>query len=184
MRSKEEEEELRKEAEAYKKGGLEGLMAQKSGGAPKPSTEEKVEKTEDKKFEPVRGVQQENIQEENKGGKNTTPRSFKYKNIIGENIYKEQTTRGGVKWYIGEKLDLDKVKEMGIEVTDDGKKMVELAKKAGGAKPIPKTDDKNDPDDKPKDNNDPKPQSNSTQNDNDAVSSKKLAEGEEVKLDQ
>lgn len=182
-RSKEEEEELRKEAEAYKKGGLEGLMAQKSGGTVKASITEKVEKTEDKKFEPARGEQQKIDQEKNNVGKTSLPRSLKYKNIIGENIYKEQTTKGGVKWYIGEKLNLDKVKEMGIDVTDSAKKMTELAKRVEGKKPVSDNHDKENASEKT-DNQDPKPQTKSTQNNRDATSSKKLSEGEEVKIEE
>jgi len=125
MRSKEEEEELRREAEAYKKGGLEGLLAHK--GESDQNTSAKKEAVVVK--EQAQHSDKIDIETGESEKKEKGPRVFKYKNIIGDSIYKEQTARGGVKWYIGEKVDFEKIKDMGIEVPDEAKKMLELAKR-------------------------------------------------------
>ena len=56
---------------------------------------------------------------------------FRHENIIGEKIYKEQTARGGVKWYVGEKVDVAELEESGVEIDEEGKKMIEIAMRAG-----------------------------------------------------
>ncbi len=64
-------------------------------------------------------------------GKPKKKKVFKHENIIGDKIYKEQTARGGVKWYIGEKIEVKELEESGVEIDDEGKKMIEIAKKVG-----------------------------------------------------
>lgn len=80
----------------------------------------------------VQGQLSSNISPEEEHEKKSKPRVFKYQNIIDDTLYKEQTARGGVKWYVGEELDLDKYKELGIPITDNAQKMIDLAKKAAG----------------------------------------------------
>lgn len=75
---------------------------------------EKLPEIEDKKDLPV---------------KEEKPRILKYQNIVGDKIYKEQTARGGIKWYVGEEIDLEKSKEMGIIVPSEALKMIELNKR-------------------------------------------------------
>lgn len=182
-RTKEEDDELRAEAEAFRTGGLEALLTKKSV-APAPTQqikkvepvsynnnphgsnnqtvrvgqydkadnlkpavqepdlpvihEEKAPIVVDQKISSPIGESpalQNNVlgnNTEEKSEKKDKPRVFKYQNIIGDNIFKEQTARGGVKWYIGEDIDLEKYKELGIEITEPAKKMIDLAKKAAG----------------------------------------------------
>ncbi|MFA6531950.1 MAG: DUF87 domain-containing protein [Patescibacteria group bacterium] len=66
--------------------------------------------------------------------KKNKPRVLRYQNIIGDKLYKEQTARGGVKWYVGEDIDEEKWKEAGLEVTDQARKMIKLAEKVAGSK--------------------------------------------------
>lgn len=84
------------------------------------------------------GVPTENVGKNEEAGespKKDKPRVFKYQNIIGDKIYKEQTAKGGVKWYIGEDIDMEKNKELGIPITDEALKMTELAKRVSQNKP-------------------------------------------------
>lgn len=57
-------------------------------------------------------------------------RFLRYQNIIGDKVYKEQTARGGIKWYIGEDIDRTKFEEAGIIIDENGERMIELAKLA------------------------------------------------------
>lgn len=96
-------------------------------------TPEKEEKKESVGESPI--LQNNNISNdvvEEKTERKNKPRVFKYQNIIGDSIFKEQTARGGVKWYIGEDIDLEKYEELGVEITEEAKKMIDLAKKAAG----------------------------------------------------
>ena len=153
-RNKEEDNMLRAEAEAFKQGGLEALLTKKSGVAPiteqikpqepinynkmyeGPETKPEANSTE-KTFQigespNVENTPPSNTQPEENTERKSKPRVFKYQNIIGDTMYKEQTARGGVKWFIGEDLDLDKYKELGVPITENAEKMIELAKKASG----------------------------------------------------
>ncbi len=56
-------------------------------------------------------------------------RILKYQNIIGNKVYKEQTARGGVKWYIAEDIDVKKLEESGVVITAEAEKMMDLAAK-------------------------------------------------------
>ena len=185
-RNKEEDDELRAEAEAFKKGGLEALLTKKGGAvsAPdqikpqepidyhklyqKPGVTDKdtadiaVKSSADKintvtpvsygedldkakldiaspekipqigESPIVENIPTTNAEQEENTERKSKPRVFKYQNIIGDTMYKEQTARGGVKWYMGEDLDLDKYKELGVPITANAEKMIELAKKVAG----------------------------------------------------
>ncbi len=61
--------------------------------------------------------------------KERKPRYLKHENLIGDKVFKEHTARGGVKWYVGEEVTPDELEDVGVTITDDGKKMIELAKK-------------------------------------------------------
>ena len=163
-RSKEEEKEMLAEANAFKQGGLEALLTKNNKNIP--IKDAKFEKTVERKQEPEAVVspkkeigesgyvdRKENVvrydqmptesnSEEPQAEKVSVskPRVFKYQNIIGDRIYKEQTARGGVKWYIGEGIDLEKNKELGVEITKDAEKMMDLAKKVGGKNALKKQD--------------------------------------------
>ena len=58
-----------------------------------------------------------------------SPRYLKHQNIIGDKIYKEHTARGGIKWYVGEKIVPEELDDLGVTITDDAKMMMKLAKK-------------------------------------------------------
>ncbi|MCX6812835.1 MAG: type IV secretion system DNA-binding domain-containing protein [Candidatus Berkelbacteria bacterium] len=73
-------------------------------------------------------------------------RILKWQNIIGDKIYKEQTARGGVKWYVGQEALPEKFEEQGIIVDDAGKKMIELMKRVYKTKELPKELEKKDDD--------------------------------------
>lgn len=62
--------------------------------------------------------------------KEKKPRYLRYQNIIGDKVYKEQTARGNVKWYIGEEIDQSQLAEVGVIIDDTAKKMIDLAKRA------------------------------------------------------
>ena len=137
-RDKEEEALLKAEAEAFKQGGLEALLVKKADhptihvASPEKKSETKIEPPketgESPKKEDASGSEiLEN--DDNHTRKESKPRVFRYQNIIGDKIYKEQTARGGVKWFVGEDIDLEKQKELGAEVSKDGEKMIELANK-------------------------------------------------------
>lgn len=151
-RSREEEALLKAEAEAFKQGGLEALLLKNKAtvsrpivhtASPKPKNDdEEVERVynpiiytagegSDKKEEPEKSIAEDQPKKDQK------PRVFRYQNIIGDKIYKEQTARGGVKWFIGEDIDLAKHEELGIEIPENGKKMINLAKKVAGHKSEP-----------------------------------------------
>lgn len=182
-RNRQEEDELKAEAEAYKQGGLEALLLRKGGTIvtpgqrpiqyspkpnPAPSQPQNISQNSqaqssapialrgeiDKKSEPDKPSQQETVQNfppkvgesaaqetagpafydaennnEDRLVRKEKPRVFKYQNIIGDKIFKEQTARGGIRWYIGEDIDYEKNKELGIEMTPEALKMIELAKR-------------------------------------------------------
>lgn len=171
-RSKEDEEEMKAEAEAFRQGGLEALLVKKSRSAdttrpesrssgaaateeeiPTPEVEAEETKKEDAASDEVEaGVpasaesgmreKKEEVSTEKKNfdmagesgqetEKDRKPRILRYQNIIGDKIYKEQTARGGVKWYVGEEIDREKLDELGVGVTPEAEKMINLAKKVG-----------------------------------------------------
>lgn len=168
-RSKKEQAELKAEAELYKEGGLEALLAKKKPETnhhngvetktelPKAVFEQKlqvmpqkdIEKQEKPKDQAVKNIQppdrvveknvnpisnkeqsvsDENMPEDkNIPTKEKKPRYLKYQNILNGKIYKEQTARGGIKWFIGEEIDPAKYEEVGIIMDDNAKKMIDLS---------------------------------------------------------
>jgi len=149
-RSKQEELELHAEAVAFKSGGLEALLTK---NYPKPVVEPTkpasvaTSNTSLVVEEPIlpAAVAPTQVQAEAVNAVATVPtqgqaegevretkdnkKVFKYQNIIEDKIYKERTARNNIKWYIGEKIDLDKMAEQGIEVSEEAKNMIDLAKK-------------------------------------------------------
>jgi len=78
------------------------------------------------------------------------PRYLKWQNMVGDKIYKEQTARGGVKWFVGQKITPEMFIEQGISIDDSGKEMIKTMEKAyglrietgeGESKPEKKDDD-------------------------------------------
>lgn len=148
-RSKRENEEAAREAEAFKEGGLEALLTKKKEPetkpinitgveeyqpvAPKPEILEKSDltkhETEVTKVGPDVPPEKEITSEDAEKVKDDKPRVFRYQNVIGDKLYKEQTARGGVKWYTGEAIDKEKMAETGIVIDDAGKKMIEINEK-------------------------------------------------------
>jgi len=66
--------------------------------------------------------------------KEKKPRLLKWQNIIGNKIYKEQTARGGVKWYVGAEINPAEFEEQGIAIDEKGKEMIALMEKVYGTK--------------------------------------------------
>ena len=147
-RAEEEKALLQAEAEAFKQGGLEALLVKNKAAISSPviSAPKKSEKEGERIDNPIiyRAGDEDKTdkkehsdeltsdgQEEDKSKKDLKPRVFRYQNIIGDKIYKEQTARGGVKWFVGEDIDLSKQKELGVEIPEDALKMIDLAKKVG-----------------------------------------------------
>lgn len=159
QRIAEEKERMRAEAEAFKSGGLEALLSKKVDQYPKTNAQyreeyvspvvsskpeakqqntemiksEKIEnyskpniRQDDRKQEiKIQNQSQSAVEEENKNSK----KIFRHENILADKIYKERTARGGIKWYIGEEINLEKLKEQGIEITDEAMSMIQNAKK-------------------------------------------------------
>ncbi|MFA5158392.1 MAG: type IV secretion system DNA-binding domain-containing protein [Patescibacteria group bacterium] len=92
--------------------------------------------------------------------KTDKPRYLKWQNIIGNKIYKEQTARGGVKWYVGQEISPEMFEEQGIVVDEKGDKMIDLMEKVyqvkinTGGSSTPKQDDKPEDNDAPKSDSD------------------------------
>ena len=170
-RSRQEQEEMKAEAEAFKSGGLEALLVKKKDVdvAPAPSPSVSVNNSEIVSHPnhpashpaPVQAVHlpqapastpveaavpdqprtsdiQSQLQHEqpventDEAGekKEKKPRFLRYQNIIGDKVYKEQTARGGVKWYMAEEIDEEKLAETGVIIDDNARRMIMLAKKA------------------------------------------------------
>jgi hypothetical protein len=140
-RGKKEEKELLAEAEAFKQGGLEALLAKKKKPEEESPAIERNNEVRSELFEKQEGklsneekilpatVEQSNEEKSEKTlRKEEKPRVFKYQNIIGDKMYKEQTARGGVKWYVGEDIDRSKYESMGIEISKEAEEMIKLAK--------------------------------------------------------
>jgi len=68
-------------------------------------------------------------QDESSEKKERKTRYLKHENMIGDRVYKEHTARGGVKWYVGEEVIPADLEEVGVVISEDGKKMIDLAKK-------------------------------------------------------
>jgi len=184
-RSRREDEELKQEAELFKKGGLEALLVKKqetpvtgyassttsrdilSSNKPSMSAVKQVEhntehampngrrieeshssipesKANDvipQKPEPVIPVEPqiqpevaEKVQTESSEAGDQEPKEpkepkyIKYQNILDGKLYKERTARGGVKWYLGEEVDEEKLRKSGTLVDENARQLVEATK--------------------------------------------------------
>jgi hypothetical protein len=56
------------------------------------------------------------------------PRVVKYDSILDGKIYKERTARGGVKWYLGEEIDEEKLAKNKILLDDGAKEIIDLSR--------------------------------------------------------
>jgi len=125
-KSKELEYELKAEAESF--------FAAKSGNnsssvLPKIIKPEEKKETGESQPEKIVKKEVEKPKEEER-----KPRLLKWQNIIADKIYKEQTARGGVKWYVGTDIDPNLFEEQGISIDENGQKMIDLMEKVYGAK--------------------------------------------------
>jgi len=175
QRSKEEEAELKAEAEAFKQGGLEALLVKKNipvnKDQPLPNKEKEPE--EDYKTTPVQWInpdddtkekhkkeEQENALqnqvkseeavidkpvvsnadgeagETEEANRSNEPKVIKYENILNGRLYKERTARGGVKWYLGEEIDEEKLMKSHTIIDEKGKKLIELSAKVADDKSL------------------------------------------------
>lgn len=152
-KSRELEDELRAEADSYFKTADDndrpkemavnyGAAAVAQGSSDRKSRS--VENRVDKKLEDIKEA--DNPKDEKKD-KTSSPRILKWENIIGNKIYKEQTARGGIKWYVGQDLDKNLLDEQGIEIDEKGQQMIDMMKKiypAGKEKKVDRKKDDND----------------------------------------
>lgn len=152
-KSLKEQKEIIEEAEAFKSGGLEALLTKKSAGPEKTESEKspqkevmrqenkeagdsEVQKGENKREDKIKDKSDPDKPEDINENKK---RILKYQNIIGDLLYKEQTARGGLKWYIGEPMDEDKLFETGIIIDDSARRMINLATRV---RPVSEDDSK------------------------------------------
>lgn len=151
------EEELKEEAEAFMKGGLEAISAPSQSGtqnatkpeidtqieapepAPKPVPQQVADSNEKQKpkiskIEVGESVEKKLPEEQEDGvsdeKKPPKPKAIKLDNLINDLVYKEQTAKGGIKWYIGEKVNMDEMAEQGYIIDDAFKEAHKLAKQA------------------------------------------------------
>lgn len=183
-RSRQEEEDLKAEAEAFRQGGLEALLVKKPATASTvtiktPTTSQTSEDSDEKEHVPVPVkwinpdvdskvisnpqvaptqpkidktsefqsgqpaqmadistdatpslINHDELSQEEK--KPSGPRTVKYDSILSGRIYKERTARGGVKWYLGEEIDEEKLAKSKITLDDTARKLIELSKKVSG----------------------------------------------------
>ncbi len=57
------------------------------------------------------------------------PRNLKWQNMIGDKVYKEQTARGGVKWFVGQKISPEMIDQQGITIDEKGDEMIKTMEK-------------------------------------------------------
>ncbi|MEI6499275.1 MAG: type IV secretion system DNA-binding domain-containing protein [bacterium] len=145
-RANEENDEIRAEADLFKKGGLEALLLKKNQDNPVPTTQTvsrplpqdnvQVEQRPNTvnspepnitKQEVLSGANEENNQDQ--GPKEYKSRVLRYQNIVGDKLYKERTAKAGVKWYFAEAIDENKLQEAGFVIDDQGRKMIDINKK-------------------------------------------------------
>ncbi len=174
-RSTQEEHELKAEAEAFKKGGLEAILLKKHD-RPAPTTHTPVsapvvtpitthaatntantsisaaaplsQQIESKTVVNLAAAEPEVASGSNQSNADVTtadsevgeiekkkePRVIRYDNILHGKIYKERTARGGVKWYLGEEIDKEKIEKSGTIIDDNGQKIIDLSRKVADQK--------------------------------------------------
>ncbi|MFA7253457.1 MAG: type IV secretion system DNA-binding domain-containing protein [Patescibacteria group bacterium] len=64
------------------------------------------------------------------------PKTVKLENILNGRLYKERTARGGIKWFLGEEIDEEKLAKSHILIDEKGREMIELSKKVSSDKPV------------------------------------------------
>jgi hypothetical protein len=100
--------------------------------------------------------------------KEKKPRILRWQNIIRNKIYKEQTARGGIKWYVGDEIDKKTLEEQGITIDEKGREMIGIMDKIYSHKnKVGEKSKKNTDDEKPKSDNkngDDKNDENKTKN--------------------
>lgn len=149
------ESDLKAEAEAFKSGGLAAIGHGDFNGpvsTPLPSKVEQPNRSvldtnqttittlEPKVVSPkieqeTNKATQDQPKVENRGDEVTEKKPPKEKflkldNIIGDTIYKEQTAKGGVRWFIGEPIDTEKMAEQGYVNDELFKQAHDYTKKA------------------------------------------------------
>jgi hypothetical protein len=158
-RMKTGDEELRAEAHAYLKGGLSAIAPNNHSNvpvsAPQPTAIERASSSrsvlesspttivtpEPKLSEPAAAVLMDtnpaaDLISDQSGGEIITEKKppkekrLKIENIIGDIIYKEQTAKGGVRWFIGEPIDTEKMAEQGHVNDELFKQAYDYAKQA------------------------------------------------------
>lgn len=129
------EDELRAESDAFFNGGQKNeppavnyIPKPTETIKPENKPAEKTETKEVKPIEPGKTPQPEEPAREKK------LRPLKWQNIISDKIYKEQTARGGVKWYVGTKINPAEFADQGVVVDENGEKMMNLMEKVYGVK--------------------------------------------------
>lgn len=145
-KSKELEDELRSEAESFagNRGtnnfsSTDSKFSTPMSSAPRPAPNQVVEpKVAEKISTEVGETSAEKISDEKPIEKS---RVIKWQNIIGNKLYKEQTARGGVKWYVGQDIVPQELEEQGITIDENGKKMMNLMSKVYDVKISEKKDD-------------------------------------------
>ncbi|MCX6808198.1 MAG: type IV secretion system DNA-binding domain-containing protein [Candidatus Berkelbacteria bacterium] len=158
-RGSQEDEDAKREAELFKSGGLEALLLKKSQSptiptsssysvqnntslpaqpkpieqpsAPLPMKPAEILPKPEEKPSGVPIIEDHVASPENAEDQKEEQqiRVVKYQNILDGKLYKERTARGNVKWYIGEEINDEKLAKSGLELDDNGRKMVGLSKK-------------------------------------------------------
>jgi hypothetical protein len=141
-RLKADEDELRNQAVAFQRGGLSAISGNNNRSTQEktPPLTEKKEQTDstisaEKPKESVtqNELQKEAVQEigqETDQPKPKKPKNLKIDNFLGDIIYKEQTAKGGVKWYVGDKADLSALAAQGYIIDDKVREASKLALEA------------------------------------------------------
>lgn len=142
QKSRELEEELKVESENYfnnRSNGGETSKAASGDLLPPESTVSKmvfgapaIQQRSDEQDKPVGSGSRTEVTPKKDSDKK--PRFLKWQNMIGDKIYKEQTARGGVKWYVGQDISPEMFEEQGISIDESGKKMIGTMEKAYNVK--------------------------------------------------
>jgi hypothetical protein len=147
------ETDLKAEAEAFMKGGLAAITAPDAPArievvpeadtrfetnkdrleTPKAEVKIEAKASQPEVPKPIEKAEEQGSDKKNDSGeeeKKPKPKAVKLDNLIDDLVYKEQTAKGGVKWYVGEKVDMDTMAEQGYIIDDSFKEAHKLAKLA------------------------------------------------------